>query len=91
MEIIEPQKAAERSGQVKLLISTLIFILSTVSVIGSSQAKIINIPLDYETIQDGINVAINGDTILVQPGNYTGRIDLSGKKYRARQPVPDNW
>jgi len=79
MEIIGPQKSAERSGQVKLLISTLIFILSTVSVIGSGQAKIINIPLDYETIQDGINAARNGDTILVQPGKYTGRIDLTGK------------
>ncbi|MEA1972289.1 MAG: hypothetical protein U9N34_03220, partial [Candidatus Cloacimonadota bacterium] len=33
-------------------------------------ATIINIPTEQETIQEGINVAVNGDTVLVQPGIY---------------------
>lgn len=33
-------------------------------------AQIINIPDDYPTIQQGINAASDGDTVLVQPGLY---------------------
>jgi hypothetical protein len=33
-------------------------------------ARIINIPDDYPTIQAGIDVSVNGDTVLVQPGTY---------------------
>lgn len=34
----------------------------------------INIPTDYNTIQGGLNVAQNGDTVLVQPGVYNENI-----------------
>jgi len=33
-------------------------------------ATIINIPVDYATIQEGLNVAVDGDTVLVAPGTY---------------------
>ena len=39
----------------------------------------INIPADYSTIQDGINASVDGDTVRVAPGTYTGQIDFSGK------------
>ncbi len=42
-------------------------------------AVIINIPQDYSTIQEGINVSVNTDTILVQPGTYTENINYNGK------------
>ena len=42
-------------------------------------ATIINIPADQPTIQAGINVAVDGDTVLVQPGTYFENINYNGK------------
>ncbi len=42
-------------------------------------ADIINIPDDQPTIQAGINVALEHDTVLVQPGIYYENIDYTGK------------
>ena len=39
----------------------------------------INIPADYETIQEGINASIEGDTVRVAPGTYIENIDFIGK------------
>jgi len=44
-----------------------------------TSAIIINIPADSSTIQGGINVAGNGDTVLVQPGTYTENINFIGR------------
>jgi parallel beta-helix repeat protein len=37
----------------------------------SGLARIINVPADYSTIQAGIDASVNGDTVLVEPGEYT--------------------
>lgn len=43
-------------------------------------ATVINIPVDFDSIQEGINSSANGDTVLVQQGIYNENINFSGKE-----------
>jgi len=49
------------------------------SLAGLCNARIINIPNDFETIQGGIDEAEERDTVLVQPGRYIENINFNGK------------
>jgi predicted outer membrane repeat protein len=42
-------------------------------------STIINVPADQPTIQAGIDVAVDADTVLVQPGTYVENINYNGK------------
>ncbi|MEA2095864.1 MAG: right-handed parallel beta-helix repeat-containing protein [Candidatus Cloacimonadota bacterium] len=56
-----------------------VFLSLIIIFISSLSATIINIPADQPTIQAGINVAVNTDTVLVQPGTYVENINYNGK------------
>ncbi len=58
-------------------IATILFILICWFSIGHSH--IINVPEDYSTIQEGIDASVDGDTVLVAPGNYREYNNLNGK------------
>lgn len=45
-----------------------------------TEAKVIQVPSDQATIQGGINLATDGDTVLVDPGLYVENISFKGKK-----------
>ena len=45
-----------------------------------ASARIINIPDDYPTIQEGINASTDGDTVLVAPGEYEENVEIQGKQ-----------
>ncbi|MCB2222357.1 MAG: right-handed parallel beta-helix repeat-containing protein [Bacteroidetes bacterium] len=55
------------------------YVLVSFFIIYHSHAVIINIPADQPTIQAGINLAMDGDTILVHPGTYFENINYNGK------------
>ena len=54
-------------------------LLLILSFSGLSQVRVINVPDDEETIQAGIDEAEEGDTVLVQPGEYVENINFEGK------------
>ncbi len=43
-----------------------------------ASATIINIPDDYDTIQEGIDASTDDDTVLVQPGTYVENVNFNG-------------
>lgn len=57
----------------KTITLSLIFLIPILT-----NSQILHIPDDYPTIQQGINAAIDGDTVLVDPGTYHENINFNG-------------
>src|SRR6185503_16169834 len=55
------------------------FVLLDLGVPRASGAATIHVPADQPTIQQAINAAVNGDTVLVSPGTYYEAIDFGGR------------
>jgi predicted outer membrane repeat protein len=68
-----------------IMVSCIILVLVAFQQI---QARIIHVPTEQPTIQAGINVAVNGDTVSLDDGIYTGEgnrfIDYYGKAITVR-------
>ena len=59
--------------------SKVLFAALLCSFVSLARAATIHVPADQPTIQQAINVASNGDRILVSPGTYFENIDYQGK------------
>jgi len=66
----------------------IIFAILFIWLATNSSATIINIPADWPAIQQGIDASVDGDTVLVADGTYTGvgnrDIDFGGKAILVR-------
>jgi len=59
-------------------VRNLIIIISLIFALNLS-GTIINVPAEQPTIQAGIDIAVESDTVLVQPGTYAENINYNGK------------
>src|SRR5262245_43589785 len=55
-------------------------VAAALSAASAARAGTIHVPADQPTIQQGIALAVDGDTVLVAPGRYLETIDLLGKQ-----------
>lgn len=80
--------------EVRELLLSLFFILGTVLTSPAVGGQTIYVdddgPADYNTIQDGIDAASNGDAVLVRPGTYVENIAIVNKAITLIGEDPDN-
>jgi parallel beta-helix repeat protein len=81
---------------VRWVVATLGIVVAVgLGAVSTAQAATINVPSNYTTIQEAVDAAASGDTIMVAPGEYTGaaisttvKIIGSGPSTRITTGVP---
>ncbi|MCP4631955.1 MAG: T9SS type A sorting domain-containing protein [candidate division Zixibacteria bacterium] len=61
----------------KIIVIAVVIVVFSTSI---TWATIIYVPGNYETIQEGINASIDGDTVLVGPNTYNENINYNGHR-----------
>lgn len=75
------------------LMSRLRVLFAYIGLTGASllaNAETIHVPTDYPTIQEAINAAGNGDTVILSPGFYFEPINFAGKAITVESENPDD-
>lgn len=67
------------SGRWGMAIMNILILAALIIMPADVLAAVIFVPDDYQTIQEAIDAAADGDTITVRPGTYTETIDFKGK------------
>lgn len=86
-------KLTSLSRQALLGLVALLIVVASVACINYfllSPTQTITIPGDYPTIQEAIDAAEDGDTIVVEPGTYQENIDFKGKNITLRSTDPED-
>ena len=73
-----------RSKMMKKLLFPIFYLLNSLC------ATTIHIPSDYETIQEGIDVSVDGDTVLIAQGTYTENLILEKEIVLASHAINDD-
>ena len=70
-----------------------VILLATVTSASGQPGRVREVPFPYQTIQEAIEAANDGDTVVVHPGTYTGDgnrdIDFLGKAITVRSEDPE--